>query len=102
MLRAPMSRINVLDDAEISEINNKSKLVKKYNAALGGGSAHEIMNKKTQEKVHIQETKVMAQKPVSKAKSEPMSDTTKRIIKVLTSATYIRGALGVLSKMFKK
>jgi hypothetical protein len=34
MWRAPVSRMNVLDDAEISEINNKSKLVKKYNEVL--------------------------------------------------------------------
>jgi putative endonuclease len=43
----------------------------------------------------------MTQKPVSKAKSEPISDTTKTVIKVLTSAAFIRGAVGVLTKMFR-
>ena len=60
------------------------------------------MNKKIQEATTIEETKIVDQKPVAKAKPEPMSDTTKTVIKVLTSATFIRGAFGVLSKMFKK
>lgn len=102
MLRAPMSRMNVLDDAEISEINSKSKLVKKYSEVIDRESAYEILNHKIQEAVKIEETKVIAAKPVAKHKAEPMSDTTKTVIKVLTSATFIRGAFGVLSKMFKK
>lgn len=101
MLRAPMSRMNVLDDAEISEINNKSKLVKKYSEVIDRESAYEILNQKIQNAT-AEEAKVVAAKPVEKSKSEPMSDTTKTVIKVLTSATFIRGAFGVLSKMFKK
>lgn len=102
MLRAPMSRMNVLDDAEISEINAKSKLVKKYSEVIDRESAYEILNQKIQDAVKVEETKVEAAKPVAKPKSEPMSDTTKTVVKVLTSATFIRGAFGILSKMFKK
>lgn len=102
MLRAPMSRMNVLDDAEISEINAKSKLVKKYSEVIDRESAYEILNKKIQEATEIEEPKVVAEKQSAKPKAAPMSDTTKTVIKVLTSATFIRGAFGVLSKMFKK
>ena len=101
MLRAPMSRMNVLDDAEISEINAKSKLVKKYSEIIDRESAYEILNQKIQDAVKVEETKVEAAKPVAKPKSEPMNDTTKTVVKVLTSATFIRGAFGVLSKLFK-
>ncbi|WP_026979182.1 helicase HerA-like domain-containing protein [Flavobacterium tegetincola] len=102
MLRAPMSRMNILDDAEISAINNNSKLVKKYSEVIDRESAYEILNKKIQEAVKVEETKATAAKPATKTKAEPMSDTTKTVIKVLTSATFIRGAFGILSKMFKK
>ena len=102
MLRAPMSRMNILDDAEISAINNNSKLVKKYSEVIDRESAYEILNKKIQEAVKVEESKATAAKPAAKTKAEPMSDTTKTVIKVLTSATFIRGAFGILSKMFKK
>lgn len=102
MLRAPMSRMNVLDEAEISAINTNSKLVKKYSEVIDRESAYEILNHKIQEAAKVEETKVTAAKPLAKPKTEPMSDTTKTVIKVLTSATFIRGAFGVLSKMFKK
>lgn len=105
MMRAPMSRMNVLDDAEISEINAKSKLVKKYSEIIDRESAYEILNQKIQDAVKVEEAKVVAtksvEKPVAKPKSEPMSETTKTVVKVLTSATFIRGAFGVLSKLFK-
>ena len=101
MLRAPMSRMNVLNDAEISEINNKSKLVKKYSEVIDRESAYEILNRKIQNAVY-EESKVETPKPQSKSKTEPMSDTTKTVVKVLTSATFIRGAFGILAKMFKK
>lgn len=102
MMRAPMSRMNVLDETEISAINNHSKLVKKYSEVIDRESAYEILNKKIQEATTVEESKVIAQKPVAEAKPEPMSDTTKTVIKVLTSATFIRGAFGVLSKLFRK
>ena len=101
MLRAPMSRMNILDDAEISAINNSSKLVKKYSEVIDRESAYEILNSKIQNTT-TEEAKITAAKPTAKSKSEPMSDTTKTVIKVLTSATFIRGAFGVLSKLFKK
>lgn len=97
LLRAPMSRMNVLNDAEISAINNQSKLVKKYNEVIDRESAYEILNQKIQT-TNNYETKAST----TKSKPEPMSDTTKTVVKVLTSATFIRGALGILAKMLRK
>src|SRR6187402_166250 len=70
MMRAPMSRMDVLTDPEIQEINNKSKLVKKYSQVLDRESAYEMLNKKiesAQEKAAEQEE----QEPTKSSKSEP-------------------------------
>jgi septal ring factor EnvC (AmiA/AmiB activator) len=42
------------------------------------------------------------EKKVSKKTSETTRAVTKSVLKVLTSATFIRGAFGVLSKLLKK
>ena len=44
MMRAPKSRMDVLTKTEIREINNKSKLVKKYCELIDRKSAYEILN----------------------------------------------------------
>ena len=46
MMRVPMSRMDVLTKTEIHEINNKSKLVKKYGELIDRKIAYEILNKK--------------------------------------------------------
>ena len=105
MMRAPMSRMDVLTQTEIDEINAKSKLVRKYSELINRESAYEMLNKKIEVVEH--ETAVIKQqqtkaKEDKKAASEPMNQTTKTVIKVLTSATFVRGAFGILSKLFKK
>jgi DNA helicase HerA-like ATPase len=100
MMRAPMSRMDVLTDAEIQEINTKSKLVKKYSEILDRESAYEMLTKKidaAQEQVAVeQENKEQSNEPST------ASVVTKSVLKVVTSASFIRGAFGILSKMFKK
>ena len=104
MMRAPMSRMDVLTESEIQEINSKSKLVKKYSEVIDRESAYEMLNKKIEsieeEKAEIEEQKQETSE--SKKTTETTSAVTKSVIKVLTSATFIRGAFGVLSKMFRK
>lgn len=100
MMRAPMSRMDILTDTEIEEINAKSKLVKKYSEVLDRESAYEMLNKKiesAQEKAIVPEEKKQESNEPSTA-----SVVTKSVLKVVTSATFIRGAFGILSKMFKK
>ena len=104
MMRAPMSRMDILTESEIQEINTKSKLVKKYSELIDRESAYEMLNKK----IAVSEQEVVNQeqeKAYKKAENNAPSTADvvgKSILKVLTSATFIRGAFGVLSKMFKK
>ncbi|MCD0470319.1 helicase HerA-like domain-containing protein [Flavobacterium sp. JAS] len=103
MMRAPMSRMDILTADEIEEINNKSKLVKKYIEEIDRESAYEMLNKKIADAVQAsaeQEEEV----PTRSSKSEPSTASVvgKSVLKVVTSATFIRGVFGVLSKMFKK
>ncbi|WP_431130436.1 helicase HerA-like domain-containing protein, partial [Flagellimonas flava] len=49
LLRAPMSRMDVLTGAELEEAIGNSKLVKKYNEEIDGESAYEILNEKIEQ-----------------------------------------------------
>ncbi|KIX20849.1 ATPase [Flavobacterium sp. 316] len=111
MLRAPMSRMDVLTETEINNAISKSKLAKKYNEVIDRESAYEILTEKiekAQELAEKEEAKKQAEKEAkktasSRSRSSSTSNTvTKGVVKVLTSATFIRGAMGVLMKMFKK
>jgi DNA helicase HerA-like ATPase len=100
MMRAPQSRMDILTEVEITEINSKSKLVRKYNEAINRESAYEILTKKI---ISAQEQVTEAQDK-KENKSEPSTSevVTKSVLKVVTSATFIRGAFGILMKMLKK
>jgi hypothetical protein len=108
MMRAPMSRMAVLTESEIQEINNKSKLVKKYSELIDRESAYEMLNKKiavTDAETAKQEQQTEEYKPRKTTQKQDQSTADvvgKSVLKVLTSATFIRGALGILSKMLKK
>ena len=99
MMRAPMSRMDILTQSEIDEINSKSKLVKKYSEIIDRESAYEMLNEKIGNLQDDVNQKRSAQKNTTQ---ESMSQTTKSVIKVLTSATFIRGAFGILSKILRK
>lgn len=100
MMRAPMSRMDVLTDIEIQEINAKSNLVKKYNEIIDRESAYEMLSKK----IESAQEQVAAEQEKKQESNEPStaSVVTKSVLKVVTSATFIRGAFGILSKIFKK
>lgn len=100
MLRAPMSRMDVLSDGELDNLIDSSKLVKKYGEVIDRESAYEILTEKIEkaEKIAEEESK----KPkTSRARSTRKSTAQNPIIKVLTSATFIRGVLGVLKKVMR-
>ena len=105
MMRAPESRMDILTTSEIDEINHKSKLVRKYSEVIDRESAYEILNKKISEmevaaeEKQAQEEKAKPQKSTSSATT--MSPAAKSVIKVVTSATFIRGFFGVMSKLMK-
>ncbi|MGS2764217.1 helicase HerA-like domain-containing protein [Sinomicrobium sp. M5D2P9] len=101
MLRAPMSRMDILTDAEIKEIINGSRLIEKYNESIDRESAYEILNRKIEhaETEEAQEQAKKERKQVEKTSSKRTSTRMNPLIKVLTSATFIRGVFGVLNKL---
>jgi beta-phosphoglucomutase-like phosphatase (HAD superfamily) len=103
MMRAPMSRMDVLTESEIESSIAKSKLAKKYNEVLDRESAYELLNKKIAEAQEVA-AEQEAKKPSRNTKQEPSTAEVvgKSITKVVTSATFIRGAFGLLMKMFKR
>lgn len=103
MMRAPMSRMDVLTDSELSSVIKKSSLVKKYNEDIDRESAYEILNKKieiAQQEEAQEKAKEEQQKTIRKT-SNRTSTRQNPIVKVLTSATFIRGVLGIISKAMK-
>jgi DNA helicase HerA-like ATPase len=103
MMRAPMSRMDVLTESEIQEINQKSKLVKKYSEVIDRESAYEMLTKKINDAEQAASSQEEEKSP-RKTSNEPSTASVvgKSVLKVVTSATFIRGVFGVLSKMFKK
>ena len=112
MMRAPMSRMDVLTDTELSNLLSNSKLVKKYNETIDRESAYEMLN----EKIELAETEEAKEKArqeseaLKKAESKQRERSTTRrkstamnpIVKVLTSATFIRSVFSILTKVMKK
>jgi len=105
MMRAPMSRMDVLTEGEITEINSKSKLVKKYSEEIDRESAYELLTKKIEEANQQAEAQAEEENQSEERKSSEPSTASvigKSVVKVVTSATFIRGVFGVLSKLFRK
>jgi len=104
MMRAPMSRMDILSSEEIESINSKSKLVKKYNEEIDRESAYEILTKKITDAQQASAEQEEEQSSQRQSKSEPSTASVvgKSVLKVVTSATFIRGVFGVLTKIFKK
>lgn len=103
MMRAPESRMDILSESEIDTINSKSKLVKKYSETLDRESAYELLSQKinaAQEQAAQTTTATKEEKTVSGPSTTEV--VTKSVLKVVTSATFIRGAFGILSKLLKK
>jgi len=104
MLRAPQSRMDILAEDEIAEINTKSKLVRKYTEAIDRESAYEILNKKIEDANTQSQEQTTVQEEEKQESNEPSTASVvgKSVLKVVTSASFIRGAFGVLMKLFKK
>ncbi len=98
LLRAPMSRMDVLTEKELTTVIGSSKLVQKYGEIIDRESAYEILNKK------IEKAEAVAAAEDRKPQASSRRTTSNRmnpVIKVLTSATFIRGVLGVLKKVMR-
>ncbi len=99
MLRAPQSRMDVLSPAEIASINSSSDIVRKYSQIIDRESAYEILSRKVSE-IEKENADEAARKPSTtygRSSRSPQND----MVKVLTSATFIRGVFGILKKVMK-
>ena len=105
MMRAPMSRMDVLTKQELLTLFDNSKLVLKYNDEIDRESAYEMLNKKIEkaEAVKAKEdariAKEKERKRTTRTKSRRKSTRQNPIVKVLTSATFIRSVFGILKKV---
>jgi DNA helicase HerA-like ATPase len=102
MLRAPMSRMDILSDQELKELLAKSQLSSKYNQTVDRESAYEILNKKIEISQH-EEVQQQAREEQSKQRRSSTRSSTRMnpVVKVLTSATFIRGVMGILKKVMR-
>ncbi|MCB0706192.1 MAG: DUF853 family protein [Saprospiraceae bacterium] len=109
MLRAPESRMDVLTDAEIKDILDKSELIEFYNKEIDRESAYEILSEKM-DKVREEEAKKARESARQKTTSsrrtssrkqkstfdQILDTTTKRQIGRTIARELTRGLLGVL------
>lgn len=116
MLRAPMSRMDILTEQELNQVINNSRLIHKYNNNLDRESAYELLNQKIKD-INDAEQKAIEdaerQKEIErlakqKAREESYKRSSRRrstrqdpLVKVLTSATFIRAVFGILKKVIK-
>jgi DNA helicase HerA-like ATPase len=110
MLRAPMSRMDVLTNKELNSVIDNSRLTHKYNQELDRESAYELLNNKI-EKINLAEETAIKSVAEQKERERNKKTATKRysrrstrqnpIVKVLTSATFIRAFFGILKKIIK-
>ncbi|MDC6386048.1 DUF853 family protein [Flagellimonas taeanensis] len=100
LMRAPMSRMDILTDDELKNVLDQSKLIKKYNEEIDRESAYEILNEKI-EKAEKEAEKEKEQRPTNRSSSPRRSTRMNPVVKVLTSATFIRGVMGVLKKVMR-
>lgn len=108
MLRAPQSRMDILTPDEIDSINRSSELVQKYSEEIDRESAYEILSRKVapasqpgadngSPSAEGEEERPPSRTSYSRSGKTPGD----QIVKVLTSATFIRGVFGILSKVMK-
>lgn len=110
VVRAPMSRMDILTEEELESINRGSPLVVKYSRTVDPESAAEILEKKiSSAELKRKEAQEKKEREREKAQEKGRSTrtttarrrTTHPVVKVLTSATFIRGVMGILTKAMK-
>jgi DNA helicase HerA-like ATPase len=102
MLRAPMSRMDILTEKELKEVIDNSKLIPKYNETIDRESAYEMLNRKIEKAEAEAKQEEKREEGRSRTTRSSRSSTRQNpVVKVLTSATFIRGVLGILSKAMK-
>ena len=101
MMRAPMSRMDILTDKELKDVIQNSRIYYKYNETIDRESAYELLNDKI-EKINKKEATEKEREEDRKSTKTSSTRTSTRmnpILKVVTSATFIRGILGILKRV---
>jgi len=103
MLRAPMSRMDILTEKEIKQVLDNSRLVHKYNQEVDRESAYEMLNKKIEKLNKLEEKEKEKKRTTTSRRRTSTRRSTRQnpIIKVLTSATFIRSVFGILKKVMR-
>lgn len=108
MMRAPMSRMDILTEQEISAINNRSDLVRKYSRVVDPESAYEMLERKIayaeREKSEMNDRRAREREVgrYTRTTTSRRRSAVSPVVKVLTSATFIRGVMGILTKAMKR
>ena len=106
LLRAPQSRMDILNNNEIDDIFHSSKLVNKYNETIDRESAYEMLTEKLKVSQEVEEKTTRKGKKTKKTTRRTRQEKS-TMEKVLTSTTtkqigrtlareFMRGILGVL------
>jgi len=103
LLRAPMSRMDILTKVELRTLINDSDLVKKYKEEIDRESAYEILEQKIQVSKKDKEQEITRREKERNNRRASTRRSTRQnpVIKILTSATFIRSVLGILKKLIK-
>lgn len=101
MLCSPRSRMDVLTDEEVKEINAKSKLVARYSQVIDSHSAYEILTAKLQEaaeksEVEIKQTGKGAAKPEPTTFEKVTNNTIVKSMMRTAGNGIVRSLLGAL------
>jgi len=100
MMRAPMSRMDILTDKELQDVIDDSKLALKYNDTVDRESAYEILNKKIEAAEVLKAKLDKEEENQKKTRAASRRSTAQNpLIKVLTSATFIRSVFGIIKKV---
>lgn len=100
MMRAPMSRMDILTDKELQDVINDSKLALKYNDTVDRESAYEILSKKIEAAEVVKAKLDKEEENQKKTRAASRRSTAQNpLIKVLTSATFIRSVFGIIKKV---
>lgn len=100
-LRAPQSRMDILQAGEIKEIISRSKLIPKYEEAYDRESAHEILTTKLEDAASDQHTELVTKQRSAARKEKTtfekvLSNPTTRQVGRTVAREITRGILGVL------
>jgi uncharacterized protein len=106
MMRAPMSRMDILSLQEIESINRNSRLVEKYKTIEDDVSAYEKIEKMREQQVdkadNVESTKDDIGKEKERQRSkfgkEITKTVTRNLLRTVTSVTFLRGVLGMIVK----